>query len=362
MSGRDAKTCPYRLALAISDDAACCGLLRELTKLEDAAACMVKEDACNACCEWFLPSADHVNPVVSSLLYQLSSRLVQQGGAPGCDLPRARELNLLAERTLPTQAESEDPSLQSAAWTANAASTRPLDDVIPFPRNRGTGIRHWAIGITTAPREASTLERCWRSLVRAGWDSMHLFVDGPVELPASLLDLPRTVRLPAAGVWLNYFLSLMELRQRHPQAEALLIAQDDALFLDHPGVRSHLEQALWQGRGPQIASLFCPSVYTGPRVGWHVFEGLWNLGPVAFVYSREAADRFLGDRKLFDHQQRMQLQETQGIDGLIGKWALHNDIPMHFTTPSLVQHIGHTSSIWKNAPAFGNRRASRFGE
>src|SRR4029077_2704645 len=106
-----------------------------------------------------------------------------------------------------------------------------------------------------------------------------------MDLPESMLDLPRTVRLPAAGVWLNYFLSLMELRERNPQAEALLIAQDDALFLDHSGVRAHVEQALWQGRGAQIATLFCPSYCTRPQPGWYLFEGPWTFGPIAFVFS-----------------------------------------------------------------------------
>jgi hypothetical protein len=34
------------------------------------------------------------------------------------------------------------------------------------------------------------------------------------------------------------------------------------------------------------------------------------------------------------------------LDALIGQWAERSRVPIFFPTPSLVQHIGHVSTLW----------------
>lgn len=361
MKQRAVSECPYREVSEADDQLAVCRLLAELTRLEDTSRCIVRRDACAACCQWFSPSANHLNPVIASLLYQLTATVMRQGGAAGCEKEAAASLNLLAERALPTEEEVTDPSLcdlhRSGCQTDSPSS---LETMIPLPERRGRGVREWAVGITTAPREVATLEICYQALARAGWDQAHLFVDGPLELPDSVRHLPATVRKPAVGVWANYYLTLQELALRNPTADALLILQDDALMMDHSGVRRHVESALWQERSAALASLFCPANYNQSRPGWHRAKDQWSLGPVAFVFSREAANQFLADPTIQNFERESRARGHRGIDGLIGRWAFRSAIPIYFTTPSLVQHIGHTSTLWKHAPAFGPRRASDF--
>jgi hypothetical protein len=48
------------------------------------------------------------------------------------------------------------------------------------------------------------------------------------------------------------------------------------------------------------------------------------------------------------------------IDDVIGEWAERNLVPIWYPTPSLVQHIGETSTVWPGVPAAGFRRADFF--
>ena len=67
------------------------------------------------------------------------------------------------------------------------------------------------------------------------------------------------------------------------------------------------------------------------------------------------------DPIVFDHRSNCRLG-LLGIDIEIGRWAHESRLPIYFPTPSLVQHIGDSSSIWvaPDARAMGNRRADRF--
>ena len=48
------------------------------------------------------------------------------------------------------------------------------------------------------------------------------------------------------------------------------------------------------------------------------------------------------------------------IDTVIGWWARRRRVPFWFPTPSLVQHIGETSTLWAGCDASGPRAASLF--
>jgi glycosyltransferase involved in cell wall biosynthesis len=61
---------------------------------------MVEANACRSCCAFPEPSAGRLNPVVASLLYDLSGRVLEAGGRPGCRLARARAVRDAAESAL----------------------------------------------------------------------------------------------------------------------------------------------------------------------------------------------------------------------------------------------------------------------
>ena len=60
--------------------------------------------------------------------------------------------------------------------------------------------------------------------------------------------------------------------------------------------------------------------------------------------------------------------KDRNIDTKVGEWARNINKPVYYHTPSLGQHVGHHSTIWKNShpdgiqdiPAWGDRSASDF--
>ena len=137
-----------------------------------------------------------------------------------------------------------------------------------------------------------------------------------------------------------------------------MIVQDDTLFCSVAGLRGYLESIFWPGRQPGVASLFCSRADTQPHAGWYRFEGVWVWCALAFVFSREAAQRFLADRDVVLHRWSRSRNGLADISWRVGKWAHSNDVPIYYPTPSLVQHIGDVSALWEGVRAFGNRRAA----
>lgn len=103
----------------------------------------------------------------------------------------------------------------------------------------------WAYGVITVPdRRQDLLPDTLRSLARAGFPEPRLFVDGggwATRAEYQGFNLPVTVRDgPAVGVFLNWYLALLELYGRNPQAERYAIFQDDVLAVH--GLREYLDR------------------------------------------------------------------------------------------------------------------------
>ncbi|HWB11888.1 MAG TPA: hypothetical protein VG826_21840 [Pirellulales bacterium] len=352
---RQIEECPFRRPLPGETAQARCDLLANILGVEEETLCRVGRDACQACCRSFPPAAEEMNPVLASMVYERSTRILRRGGVPGCDLRRAEELLLRAHEDIPSEEDCSDVSPGGVDGPLRIAQ------VMPAPRDRsGPPVRNWAVGVTTAPRGVATLDRCLESLIRAGWPPARLFVDGEVDIPDTFAHLPRTVRQPRIGAWPNYYLALAELLMRSPGADAYLLVQDDSLFCEDGDLRGYLERILWPGKRPGIASLFCSRAYTQPRAGWYEFDRPWLWCALAFVFSRQAAQRFLADLEVVEHRWSRRRNPLADIDWRIGQWAWRSDVPVYYPTPSLVQHIGDVSSLWKGARLHGYRRASWF--
>lgn len=343
-----------------NDTLAQCDLLRQITKVQDLNRTCVPNGACEACCRSHVPSATDPNPIVASLLYQLSDTIVAAGGVTGCDQSQAERLRDFAATCIPKTAPHEpDSSAVVLPDYSQPGSQMSLNELLPAPKAE-VPIKHWSVGITTAPRRLPTIDDCLDSVINAGWQSVRIFSDGDVPLADRHAEIPITRREPQIGAWPNFYLSLAEQLMREPEADAYLMIQDDALFFNHRGLRDYLEGMMWTAEGAQVASLFCPQKYTQPTNGWCQFEGSWVWGAQAFVFSRPAAQSFLADKEVVRHRWNAEYQGLCGIDVLIGKWAQRSEIPIYFPTPSLVQHIGHVSAIWERDYIIGPRRADRF--
>jgi hypothetical protein len=237
---------------------------------------------------------------------------------------------------------------------------RSLNELLGKPAgNCSKGVKKWAVGVTTAPRRQPTLETCLDYLVRAGWDNLRLFVDDRASsLSLRHAHLPVSLRQPSVGAWPNYYLALSELLCRHPDADALMVVQDDACFYDRESLREYLERTLWPTDPPGLVSLYCSSAYTHEESGWHQMEGEWVWGALAFIFPREKAIQFVTDEQAIAH--RYSTGGLKLIDEVIGKWAVRTGTPIHYPTPSMVQHLGVTSTLWPGVPSAGYRRADRF--
>jgi len=173
-------------------------------------------------------------------------------------------------------------------------------------------------------------------------------------------DLDFCHHKPATGAFPNYVLSLCELYMRNPNADAYLLMQDDAVIFSSTATREYVESVLWPIDGPCIASLYCSAKYSKEESGWHQFEGNWVWGAVAFVFSPEAIKLFLTSMEVFNHRAQPDDKGLSRIDVVIGNVARANGIPMYYPSPSLVQHIGTISTIWKTGRAVNARRADQF--
>ena len=140
-------------------------------------------------------------------------------------------------------------------------------------RSASDPVEFWAIGVTAAPRESSTLNRTLASLRKGGWDeTIHLFSEQGTE-PAlngngygSLVNIER--REPALGAWGNFYLALCELYLRDPDADAYFLLQDDVVFTS--GLRAYLEETLWMNDQPAVVFLHTPS-HLAPEKGTGFF-------------------------------------------------------------------------------------------
>ena len=234
-----------------------------------------------------------------------------------------------------------------------------LADLLARPASwRGSSPIQWAVGMTTAPRRIPTLETSLDYLHRAGWNDVRLAVDGTASLPPTQMVEQVSLRAPGIGAWPNYYLTLLELVLSEPDADAIMVVQDDAKFYDRENVREYLDSIVWPSEPPGIVSLYCSAAYTRPTPGWAAFDTCWEWGALAFVFPAELARRFVCDPEVIQH--RWTDRGLRFIDDVIGEWAQRNAIPIWYPSPSLVQHFGETSTVWPGVPAAGYRRADSF--
>jgi hypothetical protein len=352
------EACPYRHGVNRHEDSesASCGLIEQILGKRNDGSCSVERAVCESCRQSFPPSPRHPNPVVASVLYRRASRLA---GSASTSLEAQQFLSLAEHARQNLDVMYARPLALEPE--PDQVDRRALAEIVPPPAARhGRRVREWAIGVTTAPRIQPVLSTCLESLGRAGWGRPRLFVDSAVIVPAPHDQLPCTVRDERVGAWANYYLTLAELLLGQPRADAFMVVQDDALFYHRQSISAYLETVLWPGKVPCLVSLYCSRADSASSPGWHAAHGVMRSGPVALAFPPELAKAFLTDREVFEHRWRRDELEATSIGDVISEWAYKRGVPVWLPTPSLVQHVGDTSTIWRQARAKGKRQAGWF--
>ena len=218
----------------------------------------------------------------------------------------------------------------------------------------------WAVGVTTAPRKVPTLEPTLRSLAAAGWDRPRLFAEPGTEIPVDFAHLPRTLRDEPLGAFANWYISLAELVMRHPRAEAYVMVQDDVRFARN--IRPFLEFALWPAPNCGCVSIYCPSNYAvGRAPGFHIEDRGWLTWTAqVLIFPNPAARLLVGSSLPVSHRHHGPRKGSRNIDCLVGAWCKNAGRPFYVFTPSLAEHIGETSTLYRHATVSGHRASSTF--
>ena len=216
-------------------------------------------------------------------------------------------------------------------------------------------IKTWAVGMTLAPRKKPTHNETLRSAKLAGFDDIHLYMDGKVEVDEEFKDYPVTLREPILGPWKNWTATLKELYETYPDRDAYAIFQDDVSFCKN--IRKFAEKTLWvdSDRHMGVASFYSPSHYERTIPGWYKRNVGISLRPaLTFVFSPTNVESVLA------YFERNPWRRKANIDNAIGQWGRHTKRYPYFFSPSLCQHIGHSSVIspWKSIK--GKRKSYKY--
>lgn len=214
----------------------------------------------------------------------------------------------------------------------------------------------WAYGVTTVKERARTLlQMTLRSLETAGFPDPRLFVDDPGEIGTRGQEV--TYRNPRIRTFGNWYLGLVELLVRHPEADMYAMFQDD--FVTYKNLRQYLERVPYPERS------YC-NLYTFPsnqslapdKVGWfearemedgcgEVFHGKrqqLGRGAVALVFSKEAAVTLLSSPH-FVSKPLEAANPCRKVDGCIVTAMNKAGYREMVHNPSLVQHTGEVSMM-----------------
>ena len=217
-----------------------------------------------------------------------------------------------------------------------------------------------AIAMTSAPRHAPTLERALASLRGAGFHGdVQLFIEPRTFAKAApIFDHVHLHENPHQLGCFNNWKKALEWLVRSSRAAWMLVLQDDAVWRTCGA--EVLRAQMHASRNERVGLL---SPYTSPAVvtdaftnGWNECRAGWNFwGALAFCLKRDAA------KELLQHPRFTKHVGTQ-VDAVVAASMLDLGWTSLVHVPSLVDHIGTTSTIGRDDdPAWG-RRGYRFDE
>jgi glycosyltransferase involved in cell wall biosynthesis len=281
-----------------------------------------------------------MNPVIASLIYSAASKIVRDGGNAECSVDRAKNLLRCATDQLSVVLpEFQDRSFPPSSDGDHAESIERTD----LATERGP--LSWAVGLMTAPRGRPTIERSLASLQEAGFDSIQVFAEPGSPIPASCDSKSVTMHPRRLGTLLNFYSSADWLLQKYPRAQAIAIFQDDIEVAS--GLKRWCDEEFWP-LDAGIVSLFTPRLHSDRTSGWRLVSPGYQrvCGAQAMVFRREALQTFLADPLVINRL----AARRHNNDAVIAGWVARQRLSIAYHTPSLVQHVGHVSSIYPTGP------------
>lgn len=214
-------------------------------------------------------------------------------------------------------------------------------------------VRNWSVGVTTAPRKEPTLARCLSTLAAAGWPECIVFAEPDSDLRGLPEGTELVTRNRTLGAWPNWLLGLSEMFLRDPRADAYFIVQDDTIFCQQ--IRELLEAVLWPDPATGLVSVYSAAPCCHNEVGFHRVKSEM-LGALSVILPNVSVRLLLADFHVVSHRMSPMHDGTKYIDVVVGDWCGRSRRPAYFFSPSLAQHIGDHSTLWKGDS--GNRRRS----
>ena len=205
----------------------------------------------------------------------------------------------------------------------------------------------WSYGLTTVPeRKDDPLPRTLASLEKAGFPCPRLFVDDckdPAEYAGFGLEVTtRYSRIRTMG---NWWLALVELYCRQPNADRYAIFQDD--FVTYEGLRDYLESCKYPTKGylnlytvPSNEALCSRQGLTPPC--WYPSDQL-GKGAVALVFDLDTVTTLLGAQHWIQRP-KDQHRGWRAIDGGIVTALRYAGWKEYVHFPTLTQHTGKEST------------------
>ncbi|MCA9070706.1 MAG: hypothetical protein KDA84_17370, partial [Planctomycetaceae bacterium] len=222
-----------------------------------------------------------------------------------------------------------------------------------------------AVGVAAAPRNPPTIRECLHSLKRAGFEKVRVFSDNGLQLSAEeqqlcAQEIQRSGRL---GAWQNFVQSARDLLELEPNADGILMVQDDAIFCRN--VQSFVTR-LPIPAGAGVVLLGAAPIYTP------LGRGLVRLTPDqaddlrgawALLFPRHALESLVkhdlastwqgwANRRIENPADR------KGVDTFVGRVMNNLGLDCYPYVPSLVDHVG--MSTLGHGAAVGHRAAALF--
>lgn len=210
--------------------------------------------------------------------------------------------------------------------------------------------------MTTAPRKQPMIGRALHSLAKAGWTAPIIFAEPHALIPAEFQHLTVVRRPHTLGAFRNWLSALGALLESAPDAGAYLLIQDDIVWSRN--VRQRLERDLWPHPDTGAVSLFRSECYKPGPPGIQQLQ----VDPAGVIGAQALCFPPASLKMLFNTSLTKTWQRPDGIDALLGGWLCHTERPYFSYTPSLAQHVGHTSTLDHPFDAWGMVANDFMGE
>lgn len=209
----------------------------------------------------------------------------------------------------------------------------------------------WETGVITATRATKTLNNTIKSIVKAGWKKMEVFRD-----------------VHGHGIIPMYIKTMRALYAKNPDADWYFLVQDDTSFCCH--VKEYMEQTM--PKDACICSPYSPMAYMTKKAGWidQSSRGPLLIGALTYALTNKTLCDIANQLASIDVRASLSkycpgdpgdwIKEDRHVDSRVGAWALDNNSPVYYHSPSLSQHTGLGNSVLENPTINETRQAGDF--